>query len=49
MARETIPQLRNSLAHPDFQQIVPPGMALTAVLRCGQIINQLFASAAKPD
>ena len=46
-ARTAIPRLRNDMAHPDFQQIVPPGMALTAVLRCGQITNQLFANEAE--
>lgn len=44
ITRKSIPTLRNAMVHPDFQNVVPPGMALTAVSRCGQITSQLFAS-----
>lgn len=38
----TIPNLRNEFAHPDFQWILPPGSAFSALEQVKDIIIQLF-------
>jgi len=39
---QTLPQLRNRLAHPNMQLIMPPGSMLDSLIVTAEIINQLW-------
>jgi hypothetical protein len=41
---DTVPNLRNSFAHPSFNTILTPGDAISSLTRSGELINQLFAA-----
>ena len=40
------PSMRNLFAHPNMQNIMPPGPALDGLILAAEIINQLWAKAA---
>jgi hypothetical protein len=38
------PSVRNRFAHPNMQNITPPGLALDVLILVAEIINQLWPS-----
>lgn len=43
MLIESLPNVRNTFAHPDMHFIVPPGMTVDSLIVAAEIINQLWS------
>jgi hypothetical protein len=46
---ETLPDIRNVLAHPTIHTILTPGMAVDSLILAAEIINQLWAAPESPS